>query len=91
MGHARLHLSLSLVAACALPGERTPLGDANALRRQAMARADGEGMDGVETALALVGPGATAVAVVSGGSSAVLKGGARSSAWRGGWARRAPG
>jgi hypothetical protein len=68
--------SLKLIAACALPVELTPLGDANALRRQAMHWAEGEEVDGVETGLALVGLGATAVVVVSGGSSAVLKGGA---------------
>ena len=68
--------SLSLIAACALPVELTPQGDANALRRQAMHWAEGEEVDGLETGLALVGLGATAVVVVSGGSSAVLKGGA---------------
>ena len=68
--------SLKLIAACALPVELTPLGDANALRRQAMHWAEGEEVDGLETGLALVGLGATAVVVVSGGASAGLKGGA---------------
>lgn len=68
--------SLELVATCALPVELTPLGDANALRRQATNWMTGADVDRVETGLALVGLGATAVVVITGGSSAVVKFGA---------------
>jgi hypothetical protein len=68
--------SLRFIAACALPVELTPAGDANALRRQAALWIAGEEVDGIETGLALVGLGATAAVLVSGGSGAVVKAGA---------------
>lgn len=68
--------SLRFIAACALPVELTPAGDANALRRQAAHWIAGEEVDEIETGLALLGLGATASVVVSGGSSAVVKAGA---------------
>jgi hypothetical protein len=68
--------SLRLVAACALPFEMTPLGDANALRRQGMAWAMGDEVDRLEAGLALVGLGATGAAVLTGGTSLTVKAGA---------------
>ncbi|MFN3294148.1 MAG: hypothetical protein ACK4S2_10130 [Gemmobacter sp.] len=68
--------SLPQIAACAIPVELTPLGDANALRRQALAALHGAEVDRLETGLALVGLGATALVVLTGGSSAALKAGA---------------
>jgi hypothetical protein len=68
--------SLPLMAACGVPFELTPLGDANALRREALAYATGQEVDELTIALALTGLGATAAVVVSGGSSATVKAGA---------------
>jgi hypothetical protein len=68
--------SLRLVAACALPFEMTPLGDANALRRQGFAWAAGGEVDRLETGLALVGLGATGAALATGGASLMVKAGA---------------
>ena len=68
--------SLTMMAACALPVELSPLGDVNALRRQAAAALAGETVDGLETGLALVGLGATVLVVATGGSSSVVKAGA---------------
>ena len=68
--------SLTMMAACALPVELSPLGDVNALRRQAVAALTGAEVDGLETGLALVGLGATVLVVATGGSSAALKAGA---------------
>jgi hypothetical protein len=68
--------SLAMMAACALPVEISPLGDVNALRRQAMAALTGAEVDRLETGLALVGLGATVLVVVTGGTSAALKAGA---------------
>ena len=65
--------SLGMMAACALPVEISPLGDVNALRRQAMAALTGEAVDGLETGLALVGLGASVIVVATGGSSGVVK------------------
>lgn len=68
--------SLAMMAACALPVELSPLGDVNALRRQAVAALAGAEVDRLETGLALVGLGATVLVVVTGGTSAALKAGA---------------
>lgn len=68
--------SLTMMAACALPVEVSPLGDVNALRRQAVAALAGAEVDGLETGLALVGLGATVLVVATGGSSTVVKAGA---------------
>jgi hypothetical protein len=68
--------SVTLIAACALPVELTPAGDANALRRQAQAALAGEDVDEIETGLALVGLGASGAILVTGGSSAAVKAGA---------------
>ncbi|MFQ6547415.1 hypothetical protein AADZ90_005615 [Aestuariibius sp. 2305UL40-4] len=67
---------LSHIAACAIPFELTPAGDVNALRRAGMAAAQGEPVDEVDAALAVVGLGATAAVAISGGSSATVKAGA---------------
>ncbi len=70
--------TLAEIAACALPFELTPVGDVNALRRQAQAALAGEAVDRVETGLALVGLGATAAVLATGGTSYVVKAGATS-------------
>lgn len=68
--------SIAEITLCALPVEMSPVGDANALRRQAVAALAGEPVDRLETGLALAGLGATAAVLVSGGSSALVKAGA---------------
>lgn len=60
---------------CALTMELTPLGDANALRRQAAAWIAGREVDRLETGLALAGLGATALVPFSGGGSGTIKAG----------------
>jgi hypothetical protein len=67
--------SVRFLASCALPVELTPIGDVNALRRQAAARVAGEEVDTLETGLALAGLGATALIPVSGGTSSTIKAG----------------
>ncbi|WP_333830088.1 hypothetical protein [Pararhodobacter sp.] len=68
--------SITLIGACAVPVELTPLGDINALRRAAVAALSGEEPDQLEVGLAVVGLGATGLVVVSGGSTVTLKAGA---------------
>lgn len=68
--------SLTQVASCNFPVELTPLGDANALRRQTMIALTGGEVDRLEAGLALVGLGATTLVVVTGGASATIKAGA---------------
>lgn len=68
--------SLSLIAACTLPFELSPAGDAAALIRQGHAWASGGDPDGVEAALASVGLAATAGTLLTAGGSLSLKGAA---------------
>ncbi|MFN4059552.1 MAG: hypothetical protein ACK4IA_02230 [Paracoccus hibiscisoli] len=68
--------SLSLIAACTLPFELSPAGDAAALIRQGHAWASGGDPDGVEAALASVGLAATAGTLLTAGHSLSLKGAA---------------
>lgn len=68
--------SLAMMAGCALPVELSPMGDANALRRQAMAALAGAEVDRLETALALIGLGASVLVVATGGTTAAVKAGA---------------
>lgn len=68
--------SLWQVASCALPMELTPLGDLNALRRQAQNAATGVPVDRVEAGLAAVGIAATGAVIVTGGASGTVKAGA---------------
>jgi hypothetical protein len=69
-------MGLAQLLTCGLPFELTPLGDVNALRRQAAAWLAGAEVDQLETGLALAGLGATALVPVSGGGSATVKAGA---------------
>lgn len=68
--------SLTLVAACTLPFELSPAGDAAALIRQGGTWATGGDPDGIEAALATLGLAATAGTLVTAGSSLSLKGAA---------------
>ncbi|KIX19055.1 hypothetical protein [Paracoccus sp. 228] len=68
--------SLSLVAACTLPFELSPAGDAAALIRQGGTWATGGDPDGIEAALATLGLAATAGTLVTAGSSLSIKGAA---------------
>lgn len=68
--------SLSAIAICNLPLELTPVGDLNALRRQAMAALAGEEVDRLDTGLALVGLAATGAVLITGGGSLAVKAGA---------------
>ncbi|RVT87117.1 hypothetical protein DXV76_03250 [Rhodobacteraceae bacterium CCMM004] len=68
--------TVALIAACALPVEVTPLGDANALRRNAAAWAGGAEVDRLEVGLAVTGLAASAAVLATAGSSAVVKAGA---------------
>ena len=63
------------LAACNLPLELTPVGDANALRRNFQAWTTGDPTDNLEVGLAVVGLGATAAAVFTGGGSLPVKAG----------------
>ncbi|WP_055682807.1 hypothetical protein [Jannaschia rubra] len=67
--------SLSMIGACAVPFEMSPLGDLNALRREGTAYLAGDPVDEVNAGLAIVGLGATAAIAVTGGSSATIKAG----------------
>ncbi|MEL6167343.1 MAG: hypothetical protein AAFR35_01540 [Pseudomonadota bacterium] len=69
-------VDLAHLAACALPVELTPLGDVNALRRQARNALAGDAVDRVETGLALAGLGATGLVAFTGGTSYAVKSGA---------------
>ena len=68
--------SAAALAACAVPFELSPLGDANALRRAGVAWATGAEVDRFEAGLAALGLGATAAVVVTGGTSIGVKAGA---------------
>ena len=68
--------SARALAACAIPFELSPLGDANALRRAGTALALGEPVDRLDAGLAAIGLGATMAVVVTGGTSAGVKAGA---------------
>lgn len=68
--------TLTMIGACALPVELSPLGDLNALRRAAADWAAGEEVDRLDLGLALVGLAATGAVVVSGGGTATAKIGA---------------
>jgi hypothetical protein len=63
------------IMSCALPLELTPIGDANALRRQFAEWREGRQVDMLEVNLALLGLSATALVPLSGGSSATVKAG----------------
>jgi hypothetical protein len=67
---------LTRVAACNLPLELTPVGDAKAVWRAVDAYLEDRAIDRVDLGLGVVGLGATAAILVSGGSSATVKGGA---------------
>ncbi|MFC0202107.1 hypothetical protein [Paracoccus rhizosphaerae] len=68
--------SLSLVAACTLPFELSPAGDAAALARQGGNLITGAEIDEVEAALAGIGLAATISTVLTAGSSLTVKGAA---------------
>ncbi|MBL4918944.1 hypothetical protein [Szabonella alba] len=68
--------TLSQLAVCALPVEMTPVGDANALRRNGLAALAGKPTDRLEVGLALVGLVATGAAIPSGGTTVPVKAGA---------------
>ena len=68
--------TLTQIGACAIPFELTPLGDVNALRRAAVAKASGGEVDALEAGLALAGLVATGLVLTSGGTSATVKVGA---------------
>ncbi|GGL52374.1 hypothetical protein [Wenxinia marina] len=67
---------LDLLAACGIPVEISPVGDANALRRAGVAWWREEEIDRLDVGLAIVGLGATTLVVASGGSSLTVKAGA---------------
>lgn len=68
--------SLALVAACTLPFELSPAGDAAALMRQGGTWAGGGEPDRIEVALATLGLAATAGTLVTAGGSLSVKGAA---------------
>lgn len=68
--------SMGRMAACALPVELSPLGDANALRRASADYLSGREVDRIEVGLALAGLGATGAVVATGGGSVTVKAGA---------------
>ncbi|PRY25561.1 hypothetical protein CLV78_102741 [Aliiruegeria haliotis] len=70
--------SLTLMAGCAIPIELTPVGDANALRRAAVAWGTGKEVDQLEVGLASLGLGASAAVLVTAGGSGLAKLGATS-------------
>ena len=67
---------LTRVAACNIPLELTPIGDAKAVWRAVDAYLGDREIDRVDLGLGVVGLGATAAILVSGGSSASVKAGA---------------
>lgn len=67
--------SVTMLGACAVPFELSPLGDANALRRAGMAWWQSDDVDELDAGLALLGLGATGAAVATGGSSLTVKAG----------------
>ena len=68
--------SLTLLAACSVPFELSPLGDAAALGRAGSAWAAGAEVDRLEAGLATLGLGATAATLATGGAAAGVKAGA---------------
>lgn len=68
--------TLAQIGACALTVELTPLGDANALRRNGVAWWFEQEVDELEVGLAVLGLAATGTILVTGGSSATVKAGA---------------
>lgn len=68
--------SLTLIGACAMPVEMSPVGDVTALGRAASAWASGDEVDTLDAGLALVGLAASGLVIVTGGESAVAKAGA---------------
>ena len=68
--------SLTLIGACALPVEMSPVGDVAALGRAAVAAVKGDEVDTLDAGLALVGLAASGLVIVTGGESAVAKAGA---------------
>lgn len=68
--------ALAPLATCAVPFELSPLGDANALRRAAVAWMEGAEVDALDASLALVGLAATGAVLATGGGSATVKAGA---------------
>ena len=67
---------LGTLAICNFPLELTPIGDANALRRNFAAWTKGDSVDDLEVGLAALGLAATGAILVTGGGSATLKAGA---------------
>lgn len=68
--------TLTSVAACNLPLEMTPVGDANAVRRALTDYLNGDDIDTVDLSLAVLGLAATGAIVISVGASATVKAGA---------------
>ncbi len=68
--------TLKQIGVCAIPVELSPLGDLNALRRVAVATAQGDEVDELEAGLALAGLAGTALMLASGGTSTTVKVGA---------------
>lgn len=66
----------SQVAACNLPAELTPLGDANAIRRGVQDWLAGEEVDRIDLSLGIIGLTATGAILVTAGSSTSVKVGA---------------
>ncbi|WP_372838496.1 hypothetical protein [Phaeovulum sp.] len=68
--------TLHQIGICVIPLELSPLGDLNALRRAAVATAQGDEVDELEAGLALAGLAGTALMLPSGGTSTTVKVGA---------------
>ena len=67
---------LTRVAACNLPVELTPIGDAKAITRALTDYLAGNDIDRIDLALGVIGLGSTVAILASGGSSATIKLGA---------------
>lgn len=67
---------LTRVAACNLPIELTPIGDAKAITRALTDHITGREIDKIDLSLGIVGLASTAAVLVSGGSSVTVKAGA---------------
>lgn len=67
---------LTRVAACNLPIELTPIGDAKAISRALTDYVAGREIDKIDLSLGVVGLASTATVLVSGGSSVTIKAGA---------------
>jgi|GEM_PF-6126833 len=91
--------TLKQIGVCAIPVELSPLGDLNALRRVAVATAQGDEVDELEAGLALAGLAGTALMLASGGHKHNGQGGcdrvcdwrANSAACQNGLLRKLPG